>query len=79
MLLLYSREGDSLESVYIILFLVLIISCVLGLLTIKLMRRTQNKKLLEGVNNLEIRKNNLDSLPVMVELSRNKRNQNNKD
>ena len=70
MLLLYSREGDSLESVYIILFLVLIISCVLGLLTIKLMRRTQNKKLLEGVNNLEIRKNNLDSLPVMVELSK---------
>lgn len=58
------------ESVYIILFLALIISCVLGLLTIKLMRRSQNRRLLQGVNNLEIRKNNLESLPVMVELSK---------
>lgn len=58
------------ETAYIILFLALIISCVLGLLTIKLMRRSQNKRLLQGVNNLEIRKNNLESLPVMVELSK---------
>ena len=58
------------ESIYIILFLALIISCVLGLLTIKLMRRNQNRKLLDGVNNLEIRRNNLDSLPIMVELSK---------
>ena len=58
------------ESEYIILSIALITAGVLGFLTIKLMRKYQNKKLLDGVNNLEIRKNNLDSLPVMVELSK---------
>ena len=70
MLLLYSREGDLMESMYIILIVAFVVALVLGLLTIKLMRSYQSKKLLDGVNNLEIRKNNLESLPVMVELSK---------
>lgn len=58
------------ESMYIILIVAFVVALVLGLLTIKLMRSYQSKKLLDGVNNLEIRKNNLESLPVMIELSK---------
>lgn len=58
------------ETVYIILIVSIIVSVVLAFLIIHWMRSYQNKKLLTGVNNLEVRKNNLDSLPVLVELSK---------
>ena len=65
-----SGEGAFMVPVIIILIVAFVVALVLGLLTIKLMRSYQSKKLLDGVNNLEIRKNNLESLPVMVELSK---------
>lgn len=58
------------NKVYIILSIALILAVIICFITILLMRKKNNKKMLEGVNNLSIRKNNLDSLPVSVELNK---------
>lgn len=58
------------KIVYLIIVLSVIASIVLSILTIRKMRKKTKNKLLNQVNELEIRKNNLDSMPVMVELSK---------
>lgn len=58
------------ELKYILLVLTVIACIILSIVVIKLMRKHLNNKLLRGVNDLQIRKNNLDSLPVLVELSK---------
>lgn len=58
------------DIIYIVLIVSFVISFVLAFITIRLMRKYQDKKMLSAVNNLEVKKNNLASLPVMVELSK---------
>ena len=58
------------SKVHIILSIALILAVIICFITILLMRKKSNKKMLEGVNNLSIRKNNLDSLPVSIELNK---------
>ncbi len=47
-----------------------IVFLVFSFLIIKFLRKRENKKLLAGVNELEVKKNNLKSLPILVELSK---------
>lgn len=54
----------------IIISLAFIIALVLSFFVVKLIRKKERNKLLKGVNDLEIKKNNLSSLPVLVELSK---------
>ena len=58
------------KIVYLIIAIAVIVFVVLSILVIKKMRKKNIEKLLSKVNELEIRKNNLDSMPVMVELSK---------
>ena len=55
---------------YLILIGALIVAVVLSVLIIRFMRNKTKNRLLNKVNELEIKKNNLNSLPVMVELSK---------
>ena len=55
---------------YIIISIIVILAIVLSILLLKYIQKRRKKNLLKGVNDLEIKKNNLDSLPVMVELSK---------
>ena len=56
--------------VYIIISISVIVFVALSFLTIKLMRKKIDQKYEKELNNLEIKKNNLSSMPVMVELSK---------
>lgn len=58
------------KMIYLIIALAVIIAVILSIVIIRSMRNKTKKKLLNRVNELEIKKNNLDSLPVMVELSK---------
>ena len=58
------------KVIYLIIALAIIIAVILSIVIIRSMRNKTKKKLLNRVNELEIKKNNLDSLPVMVELSK---------
>ena len=58
------------RMIYIILAIAIIIAIILSIVIVHLMRNKTKNKLLNKVNELEIKKNNLDSLPVMVELSK---------
>lgn len=58
------------KAEYLIISISIISFIVLSFITIRLMRR-KNKKVFDNeINSLEIKKNSLDSLPVMVELSK---------
>ena len=56
--------------VYLIIAVSVVTFVVLSILVIRRMRRKAKDKLIKKVNELEIKKNNLDSMPVMVELSK---------
>ena len=58
------------KVVYLIIAVAVVAFIVLSILVVKKMRKKNKAKLLNRVNELEIRKNNLDSMPVMVELSK---------
>ena len=58
------------KIIYVIVAVAIIVAIVLSIVIIRLMRSKTKKKLLNRINELEIKKNNLDSLPVMVELSK---------
>ena len=58
------------KMVYIILVIAIIIFVTLSILVIREMRKKTKKKLVNKVNELEVKKNTLDSMPVMVELSK---------
>ena len=58
------------KLIYLIIALAVIVAIILSILIIRMMRNRTKKNLLNKVNELEIRKNSLDSLPVMVELSK---------
>ena len=58
------------KIVYLIIAAAIVTAIVLSILIIRIMRKRTKDKLLNQVNELEIKKNNLDSMPVMVELSK---------
>lgn len=58
------------DMVYIIIVISLILFIVLSIVIIKLMRKSELEKLNTLTNDLQIKKNSLESLPVMVELSK---------
>lgn len=55
---------------YLIIIGALIVAIILSILIIRYMRNKTKSKLLNKVNELEVKKNNLSSLPVLVELSK---------
>ncbi len=54
----------------IIILLAVVTVVILSFLAIKFLRKRENNRLLKGLNDLNIKKNNLESLPVMVELGK---------
>ena len=58
------------KIVYVILATSLIIVVALSFLTISKLRKKKRKKLMEAINKLEVKRNNLSSMPVMVEISK---------
>ena len=58
------------KMIYVIIAVAIIVTIILSIVIVRTMRNKTKKKLLNRVNELEIKKNNLDSLPVMVELSK---------
>ena len=58
------------KMVYLIIAIAVIAFIVLSILIIRKMRKKETNKLLSKVNELEIKKNTLDSMPVMVELGK---------
>ena len=58
------------KIVYLIIGISVFVAIVLSVLVILGMRKRTKNKLLNQVNELEIKKNNLDSMPVMVELAK---------
>ena len=58
------------KLVYIIIAAAVILAIVLSIVVVRKIRNKNKNKLLDRVNELEIKKNNLDSMPVMVELGK---------
>lgn len=58
------------KIVYLIIAVAVVAAIVLSIFIISKMRKRTKNKLINQVNELEIKKNNLDSMPVMVELSK---------
>ncbi len=58
------------EMEYVILVSAVILTVVLSVIIIRIMRKKEQELLQSKVNELEVKKNNLNSLPVMVELSK---------
>lgn len=58
------------KMVYIIIAIAVIVFIVLSILIVRRMRKKTRDKLLNRVNELEIKKNTLDSMPVMIELAK---------
>jgi len=58
------------KIVYLIIAVAIILAIVLSILIVRKMRKRNRDKLIRRVNELEIKKNNLDSMPVMIELSK---------
>ena len=58
------------KTEYIVIIISVILFILLSYLVINIIRKKTKKKLMNSVNNLEIKKNNLGSMPVMVELSK---------
>lgn len=58
------------KMIYVIIVVAIIVAVVLSIVIIRFIRNKTKQKLLSGVNELEVKKNNLDSLPVMVELAK---------
>lgn len=58
------------KIVYLIIGISVFAAIILSVIIIRTMRKRTRNKLLDQVNELEIKKNNLDSMPVMVELAK---------
>ncbi len=58
------------KIVYLVIAIAIILAIVLSILIVRKMRQKTRDKLVSRVNELEIKKNNLDSMPVMVELGK---------
>ena len=58
------------KIVYLIIGISVFVAIVLSVLVILSMRKRTKNKLLKQVSDLEVKKNNLDSMPVMVELAK---------
>ena len=58
------------KIVYIILVIAIILAITISILVIREMRKKTREKLVKKVNELEIKKNTLDTMPVMTELSK---------
>lgn len=55
---------------YIIISISVLLFVFLSFLVVKLMRKKTRKNLISGINELEIKKNTLDSMPIMVQLGK---------
>ena len=59
------------DKIYIITIIVVIIFIIgISILFVYLYRQKQKKKLISGINELEVRRNKISSIPVMSELSK---------
>ena len=58
------------KMVYLIIAVAIVLFVVISILIVRKMRKKNREKLVNRVNELEIKKNNLDSMPVMVELGK---------
>ena len=58
------------NTVYIIIGASFVIAVILSIVVVREIRKKEEKKLLNLSNELQIKKNNLESLPVMIELSK---------
>ena len=58
------------KIIYLIIFVAIVLVVSLSILVIRKMRNREKNKLLDKVNELQVKKNNLDSMPVMVELAK---------
>ena len=58
------------KIVYIIIAVAVILAVIISIFVIRSIRKKTKNKLINKVNELEIKKNNLDSMPVMVELAK---------
>ena len=58
------------KMMYIVIIVSIILIVLLSIFTIKFIRNKTKKKLLNGINELEIKKNNLVSMPVLVQLNK---------
>ena len=58
------------KMTYLIILISLLLFITISFYVIKLIRKKQNKKLTEEINQLEIKKNNLESLPIMIEINK---------
>ena len=58
------------KMVYIIIAIAFIAAIIISILVIRKLRKKEHDELVNKVNELEIKKNTLDSMPVMVELSK---------
>ena len=58
------------KIIYLIIFIALILFITITFYVIKFIRKKENEKYTEEVNLLEIKKNNLNSLPIMIEIGK---------
>lgn len=58
------------EKVYVILAVSMIIAVIISVLTILVIRKREKEKLLNSIGRLDIERNTIASMPVMVELSK---------
>ena len=58
------------KIVYLIAIIAFILFIAISFYVIKLIRNKENKKIEEEINKLEIKKNNLESLPIMIEIGK---------
>lgn len=58
------------KTVYILVLMSIILFILSSFLVIRFIRKKSQKKLVKGISELEVKRNNLDSMPVLVELSK---------
>lgn len=58
------------KVIYLIGIIAFILFILISFWVIKYIRKKENKKLLDEINNLTVQKNNLESLPIMIEIGK---------
>ena len=65
-----SERNDNMGIEYVIISISFIIFAIISIIVIKLIRKKEDKEIKSSINRLEVKKNKLDSMPVMVELAK---------
>ena len=63
-------EGEMMKTIYIIIIFAFILFLTISFFVIKYLRKKENNKLKQAQNLLEIKKNKLESLPVLIEIEK---------